>query len=459
MRIMVLFFIFSTIFIGLINPQSILIIEEPKLTIATSSAAFVPYKFLKISDTQQSSAYDNSGPESVYQLVGTLLEEHDIEFLLHSGDLTEWGGEQQDFDIYFWPYMESINDSVPIYFAVGNHDYKRYGLKGDDTDLVTFRSNVNNPGNEIYYSFNTPQNDTHFIVLNSNYLEGEGMGDRNETKSHAQIDWLISDLENNTIERVVVMFHHSLYALNPGYLNQYKAVRKAWEDIFVEYCIDVVLTGHDHYFYHTHRYGIDHIVSGVAATTLTRPIPEHPDVPWQDGDIEDVGNHVAIYEATETGFNINLTFTNGSSFAFSIEAPIIDNIPPRIISSNPVTAYEETDGYTVSWVVDDDHPNNYSILQDSSIVLTGNWTNRYPIEYSLDELSVGTYNFTVLISDARGFSTSSEIVAQVLPGAAPITSTTTTTTTTTTTSAASTIGFELFSLLSVLSAYLLKRKK
>ncbi len=455
MRISILMLVISLTIIGYANIGTVAIIEESPTSIASPNAEFIPYKFIKITDTQQSASNDDLGPRSVYELVESVLEEQEIEFLLHTGDLVEWGAEQNDYDTYYWPYMETINGSLPIYHVAGNHDYKAYNSANDDKDLDTFRTNVDNPGNEVYYSFNSPQGDTHFIALNSEYY----FEDINTTRQNEQMNWLISDLTSNTIERIVVMIHRGLYGTNPGYADNREDQRGRFEDIFVEYGVDIVLQGHDHLFYYSHRYGIDYLTSGCAATTIVRPIPNHPTSLWQEGDMTDEGNHISIFEATENGFNVNITFTNGTSFEFSIENPIIDSIPPKISAPSQVTAYEETNGYMVSWVADDDFPNNFTIYQNDTEVFTGNWTNRYPITYSLDELSVGTYNFTLIVNDKRGYSSSSEVVVEVLAGEAPVTTTTTTSTTTTTTSDASTPGFELITLAVIIGTYFLSRKR
>jgi len=79
--------------------------------------------------------------------------------------------------------MENI--TVPVYYTVGNHEYESES-SSDDVELATFRSNVDNPGNEVYYSFNSPQNDTHFIVLNTEYYWSH---DLNTTRQQERSNW------------------------------------------------------------------------------------------------------------------------------------------------------------------------------------------------------------------------------------------------------------------------------
>jgi hypothetical protein len=429
---------------------------EANTQISKAIETFVPYKFIKITDTQQSSTDDNSGPEALYSLLATTVQEQEIEFILHSGDVVEFGSEQDDYDTYYWPYMSSVNESVPIFYAAGNHDYKGYGSENDEKDLNTWRANTNNPGNGIYYSFNTPQNDTHFIVLNSEYY----FEDQNTTRQEAQLNWLTSDLSSNTLERIVVMFHRGMYGANPGYAWAHPTIRNVWEDLFIEYGVDAVLVGHDHCFYHGNRYGIDHITSGVGATTLIRPIPWHPSLDWQENDKFGEGNHISIFEATETGFNVDLLYTNGTTFNFSIIVPIVDNFAPRLIKTNNTVAYQETDGYNVSWIFDDDHPDNYTLYLDNTSVQNGNWMSSVPISYNLDDLTAGTYEFSVTVDDKKGYSFSVNTSVEILPGTAPTTTTTTTTISTTTTITTSgTPGFQFVLIISSLIITIKRRKK
>ena len=429
---------------------------EANTQVIQTTEEFIPYKFIKITDTQQSSTGDNSGPEALYTLLAEILQEQDIDFILHGGDLVEYGAEQDDYDTYFWPYMSTINDSAPIYYAAGNHDYKAYSSENDEKDLDTWRANVNNPGNEFYFSFNSEQNDTHFIVLNSEYY----FEDQNTTRQEAQLNWLISDLSSNTLERIVVMFHRGMYGANPGYAWAHPTIRDVWEDLFIEHGVDVVLVGHDHCFYHGNRYGIDHITSGVGATTLIRPIPWHPSLDWQEDDKFGEGNHISIFEATEAGFNIELIYTNGTTFNFSIIAPIVDNIAPRLIKTNNTVAYQETDGYNVSWIFDDDHPDNYTLSLDNASEQSGNWMSSVPISYNLDDLTAGTYEFSVTVDDKKGYSFSVNTSVEILPGTAPTTTTTTTTiSTTTTTTTSRTPGFQFLLIIFGLIIAIKRRNK
>ncbi|MHA2157228.1 MAG: metallophosphoesterase family protein [Candidatus Hodarchaeales archaeon] len=442
-------------------PKSVHSIEiSPDREIIDNGPVFISYKFLKISDSQESTTGDNSGPEAVASLVETAIQENNIDFILHGGDMVEWGAEQEEYDTYYWPVWSEINNSgIPIYIAVGNHDYRGYISSGDEDDLNTWKENVYNPGNEVYFSFDGSQNDTHYIVLNSEYY----FEDINATRQQAQLDWLISDLSSNPLERIVVLIHRGMYGAHPGHAPEKLPIIAVFEEIFIQYGIDVVLAGHDHCFYYGYRNGIDHITSGYAATTGVRPIPNAPEVGWQEGDMALEGNHISIFEVTETGFNVELIFTDGSGLNFTVDVPIIDTYSPRLLSFDNSTAYEETDGFDISWVFDDDHPDNYSILLENNSVQEGSWLSGQPISYSVDALTTGIHTFFITVEDTKGYSFSVNTSIEILPGTAPITITTTTTTSSnppTTTKPAS--GWNIVTVLLLMSLtgiFIRKRRK
>jgi len=224
--------------------------------------------------------------------------------------------------------MENI--TVPVYYTVGNHEYSsETGVL--DLELTTFRSNVDNPGNEVYYSFNSPQNDTHFIVLNTEYYWGT-----NTTRQQEQLDWLAADIAANDIDQIVAMFHRPMWGVNPGRVGEYELLRDKWHDLLLGYGVDLIVNGHDHHGYYTYRnhsLGSDHgsahfLISGggTAQGALTKPIPDYfnpaknPSGPgtllsydkWYEG------REVCLVNVTGNGMIVDMIGEDGSiAFSFN----------------------------------------------------------------------------------------------------------------------------------------------
>lgn len=456
------FFLLSISIFLLLSITSIETIEINYFYPKSPESNGLNYKFIVFGDTRRHGD-DNSGLELVSNLIEDLMQEHEIEFIIHTGDLVYYGGDQSEYDTYYWPVFSSIEDAVDVYYVVGNHEYSRSG-GSPDYDLTTYLANVENPGNEIYYSFNSPQNDTHFIVLNSDYY----FNDNNVTRQEEQQAWLENDLVSNTLDRIIVMFHRPYWGANPARAGtEYELLRPVWHEFLVEHDVDLVFNGHDHYFYHTVRNNTDYTVTGGGTVAFCVPIPTSPYIQeiWQEDDFAFAGLHVCLVEATEAGFNVDVIMTNKTTvYEYSVSEPAPEIYPPWIESPNTVVMAENSSGNIVSWVLTDANPGNYSIYQDGVIVDNGSWSSGTPIEYPLDDLTINNYNFTIVATDKFGHESADIVLVQVV---ATITTTTTTiptstsstSSTETTTKGETTPGFSPSFLFLILVVFLYRKKR
>ncbi len=387
----------------------------PRLKIAD----FKPYKFIAFGDTRNTPEGDNAGLEACAGLIENLMGTHQISFILHCGDMVDSGADQSEYDDYYWPEMQSIAGQVPIYYAAGNHEYESATGTGADIDLVTFKANVENPGNEVYYSFNSPQNDTHFIVLNTDFLDLADAHDKNATRRAEQMAWLQADFAANDIDRIVVMMHRPAWGVNNARtLSDYRPIRAIFHDLFVANGVDFVFQGHDHHFYHTVRNDTDYMIMGAGTAALTLP---NPNGNWVKEELLGTDFYfgdtygVCLIEATEAGFDVDVIVANGSTvYEFSIAAPAADIYLPTITSPNDVTMTEGTTGNNVSWTVTDANPGTYSIDQDGTEVATGSWQSGVAIVYSLDSLTEGDYVLAISAEDENGNSVTDSVSVKVI---------------------------------------------
>ncbi|MHA1927518.1 MAG: right-handed parallel beta-helix repeat-containing protein [Candidatus Thorarchaeota archaeon] len=116
----------------------------------------------------------------------------------------------------------------------------------------------------------------------------------------------------------------------------------------------------------------------------------------------------------------------------------IDHYPtsyatPPIIDSPPDQNYEEgIPGNTIIWTPLDTTPSHYVVYRNSTEVETDSWDGR-SITVNIDGLSVGYYNYTIIVYDEFASSVSDEVIVIVQPETILTTTTTSVTTTTTTT--------------------------
>jgi calcineurin-like phosphoesterase family protein len=148
-----------------------------------------------------------------------------FEFVVMMGDNLYGGEKPKDFDKKFTiPYKSVLDAGVKFYAALGNHDdaalqrnYKPFNMNG-----------------ERFYSFK-PQNGVRFFALDSNYVD------------KAQLDWLDKQLAVSGSEWKIMFFHHPLYSSGETH-GSAELQRGLLEPVFLKYGVNVVLTGHEHFY-------------------------------------------------------------------------------------------------------------------------------------------------------------------------------------------------------------------
>jgi predicted phosphodiesterase len=148
--------------------------------------------------------------EQVGELLVQSIATQGVEFVIHCGDLTNWG-DQKSFT-----YAHSVFNrfNVPVLFTLGNHDT---GLSGTRKSLArTFSLD-----HELFY-YVKYINNVRYIFLDSNYAH-LASGDESEVMcwdstheytgvgfSSAQIAWLQAELQRDRDTMTLVVAHHPI---------------------------------------------------------------------------------------------------------------------------------------------------------------------------------------------------------------------------------------------------------
>jgi predicted MPP superfamily phosphohydrolase len=172
-----------------------------------------------------------------------------FEFAIMLGDNLYGGESANDYRKKFEePYKPLLDAGVKFYAALGNHD--------DPTQR--FYKNFNMNG-ERFYSFKPPKpgldalSAARFFALDSNYMSPE------------QIAWLEKELQASGAEWKIPFFHHPLYSSGDKHGSD-EALRDQLEPLFVKYGVDVVFTGHEHFYERIKpQKGITYFVNGSGA--------------------------------------------------------------------------------------------------------------------------------------------------------------------------------------------------
>ncbi|MHA1976235.1 MAG: metallophosphoesterase family protein [Candidatus Hodarchaeales archaeon] len=424
---------------------------------AAGVQVFEPYKFIAYGDTRNTPVGDNTGIEKTSAMIEDVMADHDIEFILHVGDIVDSGGSQDEYDSYWFPHMGTIVNQVPFYVAPGNHEYA--ALSGpDDLDLSVFRSNVvnlnNSPYSEQFFSFDQPNGDTHFIILNEVvYFETYV----NTTVQADQMAWLEADLAATTASRIVVMGHYPLYGASIARIAERVTMRDAFLDLFIQYDVDFVIAGHDHQVVHQVRNETDHLITGAGTAAYTFPTPPGGlGNEWEDGDWALGGVYaISLVEVTSAGMDIDVILDNGTTvYEFFVDAPIPDVDAPVLTSPADLSFTVGDTGKELAWTVTDLNSGTYSISVDGVEDQIGTFDTGDTINYDVSSFAIGTYAVVLNATDSQGNSGTDSV--QVVVTDVEV-STTTTTTEEEPTGAP---GFEiLFALTAALSVGIYKRKR
>jgi tetratricopeptide (TPR) repeat protein len=199
---------------------------------------------------------DNKNGPFNHKKIADLILSYKPLFVSNNGDLVERGYIFKQWEkLFFTPAKEMIA-SIPLIPAIGNHEenaeyyYKYFCL----------------PKNNAWHSFNL--NGAHFVVINT---EEEFMEEDGE-----QIIWLKNDLKNNNSKWTFAFQHIPPLTSGGNYYSRSRIdVKNILHPIYVQYKVDMVITGHDHHYERSKpvvsnngEHGVTYIVGGNGGTSM-----------------------------------------------------------------------------------------------------------------------------------------------------------------------------------------------
>ncbi|MFX1577760.1 MAG: metallophosphoesterase family protein [Promethearchaeota archaeon] len=268
------------------------------------------------------------------ELVAMYLQENP-EFVVHTGDMVIRGGVWDQWIEFNSSIQEVWAAGIPFYGVVGNHEkYTETWYVNDEdfsnyTTFFDFNSVVDEPGEtELMYAFTYA--DFHFIFLNTeDYFDDTLGGTQQFNCSNEQMSWLTSYLTDiDPEEFVVVTYHRTSWSIRwdrPDRWEEAQTVREAFHELFIQYDVDLVFMGHDHYYYRTLRNGIYYVTTGgggapLAEINVTAPI-------WQAEDVAYSEYHYCNIDVNATHVTVTAVASDHSLLdSFTIERAVI--VPP-----------------------------------------------------------------------------------------------------------------------------------
>ncbi len=192
-------------------------------------------RFMVVGDT-------GTGAEGQYELAKIMLRYRQVfpfEFALMMGDNMYGTEKAVDYHKKFEDvYKPLLDQKVKFYAALGNHDesnqrfYEFFNMEGQE-----------------YYHFK--KGNVSFYALNSNYMDEK------------QVKWLEEKLATDTTDWKIAFFHHPPYSSGGKHGSDTK-LREVLEPIFLKHGINVVFTGHEHFYERIKpQKGIYYFISGA----------------------------------------------------------------------------------------------------------------------------------------------------------------------------------------------------
>jgi len=210
-----------------------------------------PFKISIIGDTRP----NFFGMSRFPQLMNLMLEENP-DFMINVGDIVMGPGFSYQWDRFFWDIRRCADIGSAYMIGLGNHEWNEWTYWSPPDEGKTYGYYMNYPHKENYYAFN--YSNVAFISIDNN--EGE-ITDTQLEKVEA---WLDAANRSSDIDWIIVYGHYPLYSAG-GRSNR---VGDKFEDLFINYNVDMYLSGHVHYYARSKINDITYIVAGGGGAEL-----------------------------------------------------------------------------------------------------------------------------------------------------------------------------------------------
>lgn len=225
----------------------------------------------------------------------TMGNQHPVSLVLIVGDMS-----YADSDPHRWPswfeVMEPLLRSTPIEVAPGNHE-----IECDNRTLETFQhyehlfSNANRLGPAQIQPVDKDYRKTlwnqscsapstflgHYDYGNAFYAFQHGLaqiivlnsytGSGPESVQYQWLESVLQGIDRSVTPWVIVGFHCPIYTTFLGHENepQSQNMKKSMEPLFVEYGVNVIVSGHDHAYSRSHPLAFDKVDNDKGVIYLT----------------------------------------------------------------------------------------------------------------------------------------------------------------------------------------------
>lgn len=190
--------------------------------------------------------WNSTGQHDVYNAYLNYTGNQYTDLWLMLGDNAYVFGTDNEYQTGLFNVYPELLKQTGVWSTLGNHDSYSTDpntLNHSYYDIFSFPTAGQHggvaSGTEAYYSFNHAN--IHFVVLDSQETD--------HAPGSAMLTWLVSDLQANTADWSIVLWHHPPYSKgshDSDYENSMIEMRENVVPILDSYGVDLMLSGHSH---------------------------------------------------------------------------------------------------------------------------------------------------------------------------------------------------------------------
>ena len=217
---------------------------------------------------------EDSAAASARQALADLMAQEEADFVIHTGNLTHSGLNEDAVLELFKPFVEVFKNK-PLLVALGPNEYGPNKASRDSkpflhTNYTRYHDMPWSNATPKYYYFDTAN--VRFIVLDSNLVEGAVWAPEMDEES-AQTKWLKTTLGSAGDKWKIIVLNAPAYST--GQTGSSQGVFENWVKIFEDYRVNLVLQGGDPDYERSfpwrkeekHPRGVTYVTLGTAAAT------------------------------------------------------------------------------------------------------------------------------------------------------------------------------------------------
>ena len=215
--------------------------------------------------------------------LASLMEKHNSDFLIHTGNITR-SGLNEDANAQFFAPFRNVLKKAPLFIALGPNEY---GPDRQSKDSQSFLHNNYSRYHNMtwsnatpkYYSFDTAN--ARFVFLDTNSSQGAVWAPELGEDS-AQIKWLKTTLSGAPEKWKIVVMNAPAYSTGTNGANT--EVKEKLVKIFEDYHVKLVLQGGDKDYERTfpmrggevNQRGVTYVTLGTAGPTPGKRVTSDP---------------------------------------------------------------------------------------------------------------------------------------------------------------------------------------